>query len=136
MRCPIDLKHVDGSTEQCSFRQGHDSPHSFEMATGALPGTAPPRPVLGHQEVLNRAMSLHMERNSTYNDTWRRSGWRGNLVKLRTKVERAWDVLWPADDGVHTHDVDDLLDIINYCVFIIRLVEEGDRDGDWDWPNG
>jgi hypothetical protein len=96
------------------------------------------------------ALAVYKERNARYGDAWRRSGWRGTLTDLRRKIERAWSFLWSAEprDVVEVQawqdadpkpidadpvDVDDLIDIINYAVFSIRAVREGNRDGYGGW---
>lgn len=87
-----------------------------------------------HLRVLMEAMDIWKERNQKYRDNWRRQGLRGNLFKLRWKVERAWQHLWNMDKGMEgVPDVDDLLDSINYAVCAIRLARERNRDGDWFW---
>lgn len=90
-----------------------------------------------HQDVLDEALAIYKERNARYGDAWRRSGWRGTLTDLRRKIERAWSFLWHADpeqvDGPDDIDVDDLMDIINYAVFSIRAIREGNRDGHGGW---
>jgi hypothetical protein len=85
-----------------------------------------------HMKVLLEAYDLFIERNDKYEDNWRNQGARGNLFKLRWKVERAWRAIWNHED-VAQADVDDLLDVINNAVFAIRCVRDGDRDGRWDW---
>lgn len=87
---------------------------------------------IAHSDVLQEALALYVERNGRYRDNWQHQGTRGNLFKLRWKVERAWQALWHAED-VGAVDVDDLLDAINNAVFAIRCARAGDRDGRWFW---
>lgn len=90
---------------------------------------------IDQQNVLTRAMEIYEERNIKYEDAWKQSGWRGALFDARKKVERAWTHLFYAD-SVPTgdpHDVDDLIDTINYCAFAIRAIEDGNRDGQGGW---
>jgi hypothetical protein len=85
-----------------------------------------------HMKVLKEANAIYIERNAKYGDNWKNQGTRGNLFKIRWKVERAWRVLWHSEN-VGAEDVDDLLDVINDCVFAIRCARSNDRDGRWDW---
>lgn len=95
-----------------------------------------------HIRVLIEAARIHHSRSEQYGDNWRESGWRGALFKLRLRCSRAWDYLWPAwskDQSevsmpYQPHNVDDLLDCINFAVQAIILVREGDRDGAWNYP--
>lgn len=86
----------------------------------------PPEPE--HLQVLLEAHQLYVERNAKYQDVWRQHGLRGNMVKLRLKIERAWRLVWAGSD-----DPDDLLDTINYAAMTLRCLRDGNRDGDWDW---
>jgi hypothetical protein len=92
---------------------------------------------LRHIRVLLEAARINHERSGTYGDNWRESGWRGALFKLRLRCSRAWDALWNAEPGqtferdTTPHDVDDLLDVINFAAQTVILVREGDRDGQW-----
>jgi hypothetical protein len=88
-----------------------------------------------HGAVLLEALRVFQERNAVYKDNWKVSGWRGNLFKLRLKVERAWAVLWDAPPyPISDLDVDDLLDVINYAACTIRCIRDGNRGGSW-WPD-
>lgn len=92
-------------------------------------------------EVFVTALRVYAERNEKYNDNWRRMGWRGCLVRIRERAERLWDNLWDANDPDtpgpldgptwRGHDVDDAIDLINFCGFLVRGVREGNRDGEW-----
>jgi hypothetical protein len=88
---------------------------------------------LAHREVLMEAYEIMLSRSEKYGDNWRNQGARGNLFKLRWKVERAWRQLWHREEEYALADVDDLLDAINDAVFAIRCVREGSRDGRWQW---
>lgn len=89
-------------------------------------------------EVFIRAFAIYKEREKKYKEHWKRYGWRGALSELRKAAERAWHLLWnqepiSADIHVHEKDIDDLLDVINYAAFVVRAVEEGNRDGEGGW---
>jgi hypothetical protein len=85
-----------------------------------------------HAAILLEAWYIWRQRNAKYKDNWKHQGARGNLFKLRWKVERAWQVLWHSDH-IAQADMDDLLDCINYCAAAIRCAREGNRDGAWFW---
>lgn len=85
-----------------------------------------------HLGVLLEAMHLYLERSARYGDNWKHQGARGNLFKLRWKVERAWAHIWHSEN-VAKEDVDDLLDAINNAVFAVLCVRAGNRDGRWQW---
>jgi hypothetical protein len=90
-------------------------------------------------DVILSALQVYVDRNVKYKDNWRRFGWRGCLFRLRERVERAWDYLWdaPVIEGTELalseelHDLDDMIDLINFAAFTIRAVREGNRDGSW-----
>lgn len=83
-----------------------------------------------HEEVLKEALAIWRERQGQYHDLWRDHGARGNLVKLRWKLDRVWRSVW---HGHNPKNVDDALDAINYAVCVIRCVREENLDGRWDW---
>ena len=39
----------------------------------------------------------------------------------------------PAVDYIE--DLDDAYDLLDHVVFFVRLVEKGNRDGEWPWPS-
>lgn len=90
--------------------------------------------------VLVEALKVYSDRAAKYGSNWRRKGWRGALFGARLAIERAWDMLWSAapgrtiSRGHPPHDVDDLIDAINYAAMAVRLVEVGARDGEWSYP--
>lgn len=91
------------------------------------------------REILEEAAQIYDDRNTKRGDLWKQRGWRGALYDVRVCAERAWAHLWRAPAGgkdIATHDVDDLLDCINYCAMAIIAVREGNRDGvaRW-WPD-
>lgn len=75
------------------------------------------------------AFALFQERNATYQDAWRPGGVKAGLVKLRLKLERTWRVFWRTGGD----PTDELLDVINYAVFCVRLASEEDWEGGWEW---
>lgn len=89
-----------------------------------------------HRAVLERAMKIYEQREDKYQGIWREYGWRGSLMQARSCVERAWRTLWNAEPRHNeTVKTDDLVDLINYVVFTIRNIEDGNRDGTWGYPN-
>lgn len=89
--------------------------------------------------VLMSALAIYAERNEEYKDNWERMGWRGALVRVRERAERLWDSLWDASPGETDCDppeetikkLDDAYDGINFLGFLIRGVEDSNRDGTW-----
>jgi hypothetical protein len=88
--------------------------------------------------VFVNALDKYVERNVEYKDNWRNMGWRGQLIRIRERAERLWDSLWnahgsegytPAEDNAYK--LDDAIDLINFCGFLVRAVSEGNRDGNW-----
>jgi ribosomal protein L20 len=88
-----------------------------------------------YDRVLYRAHEIYTERNTTYRDMWRTYGSRGALFQMRCAAERAFRKLWsPKILPATSQHVDDLLDTINYAVFAIINLEDGNRDGTWEYP--
>jgi hypothetical protein len=86
------------------------------------------------RSILMDALDIYKQRNAQYHDSWKHSGWRGALFDMRKKVERAWKHLFNAPDDYYSkEDEDELIDIINYAVFCIRAIREGNRDGKGGW---
>lgn len=85
-----------------------------------------------HVNILMRANNVKERRNATYRDIWKTYGWRGCLTHFRTCAERSFVQWYNAEPGV-TGSVDNLIDGINYAVFAIRNIEEGNRDGNWQY---
>lgn len=90
--------------------------------------------------VLLEAYAIYLQRQSEHGDkVWKASGWRGMLVDMRKKLDRAWFKFWDRDAGVPlvTDDasLDSAIDLINFTAFFIRQVRAGDRDGSWPWEN-
>jgi hypothetical protein len=79
--------------------------------------------------VLDDAMRLLSQKNSTYQDAWKEQGWRGNLARIMSKVARLRNMLWRSQvtlmNGDKEHPRDTLLDVINCCVFAILNIDDG-----------
>lgn len=81
--------------------------------------------------VLLLALDIYAERNVKYRDNWRRSGWRGIVVRVRERSDRLWDMMWPGT-GEPEEAVDDAVDLINFAAFLVRAIGgETTRDGEW-----
>jgi hypothetical protein len=89
------------------------------------------RAIIDQEAIMERAIEVYRDRNVHYRDNWRRMGWRGMLFRIRERAERAWDALWDADPEGPQLQTDDLIDLINFCGFAIRAIEDGNRDGSW-----
>jgi hypothetical protein len=82
--------------------------------------------------VLLRALDIYAERNVRYADNWRRSGWRGVVVRIRERSDRLWDAMWPGGIPYGPGPADDAIDLINFAGFLVRAIEgETTRDGEW-----
>lgn len=89
-----------------------------------------------HAEVLLRVRKIYEERSARRGPLWRKMGARGQLVNMRTCVERLWNQFYninPDDLEELDVDVDDALDLINYTVFLVLCLNHGSRDGEWTW---
>lgn len=146
----VDGKEITDGVEYVEIdSQPTIPPHSLpSSASGSIPPVGPSTEDPSYRkqaELLAEALRIYGERNERYQDNWERGGWRGTLVRLRERVDRVWDVMWDADDDMPApgYDIpggrketraaakDDLLDLINFAVFTIRAMDEGNRDGDW-----
>lgn len=78
------------------------------------------------------AFQLYERRNVSYNDNWKRYGWRGCLFRVRERAERAWDVLWNSSP-INDNGRDDLVDLLNLTAFTIRAFDSCNRDGEGAW---
>lgn len=88
-----------------------------------------------HLEVLLKARRIYEERGRTRGEMWRGQGWRGALFNMKTCMERIWRAYWAADpDNLDEKAMDDVLDMINYAVFAYIMLEERNRDGNWNYP--
>lgn len=89
--------------------------------------------------VFQRAHAIYRERQEEHGDqVWQASGWRGMLVDMRKKMDRAWFKFWNQDDKFtpkedYTKALDSAYDLLNFTAFFIRQVEAGNRDGTWPW---
>lgn len=78
--------------------------------------------------VLDEAMRVMSEKNSSYQDAWQEQGWRGNLARIMSKVTRLRNMLWRNNvsllNGDKEHPRETLLDVINCCVFAILNLDD------------
>lgn len=91
--------------------------------------------------VFMAAFFRYQEANEEYQDNWTRMGWRGMLVRVRERAERLWDSLWNhpapqtalASSEIESKDkkLDDAIDLINFAAFLVRAVDDNNRDGSW-----
>jgi hypothetical protein len=88
-------------------------------------------------EVLWQAFTKYQERSEQYigDDPYGNGGYRAQIVEMQKKLDRLW--IHFNDEDISNHDKieDDAIDLINYVVFFLRLLREGNRDGSWPWPN-
>lgn len=75
-----------------------------------------------HMSVLCDAMMLYVNRNEVYQDLWRVDGWMGIVYHIRHKSLRVYRLFSRHQDGDAIPKEDDVRDLINYCVFMLRLL--------------
>jgi hypothetical protein len=63
-------------------------------------------------------------------NTWRESGWRGILFKIREKSARLWYRSWIKGG----YDDDSAIDLVNFSAFYYRLRNAGKEWGEWGFP--
>lgn len=90
---------------------------------------------LQHAESLAKAFRVFVNRSAQYGDAWRKGGTLGALAKARTKVDRQEAVCEQWDEGIEGIDTDDCLDLVNYAVFAMRSIEEGNIEGTASLPS-
>lgn len=90
--------------------------------------------IRGHGNVLNEAQAVYAQRTAKRGELWRRMGMRGNLISMRICMERLWERYWTVDPEADI-DVDDALDLINFSVFLIRSLREGEPAIRWVYPD-
>lgn len=79
--------------------------------------------------VMVEALKLFQERNARYNDLWKRDGWLGNVFQMTHKASRIRRLFFDQLVGVETPDPDDAFDLINYSIFFLRCLRDGNRTG-------
>lgn len=97
--------------------------------------------------VLDEAVRLVSEKNTTYEDAWREHGWRGSLGKVLTKASRLRNMLWRPNNSLLNGEKETpreiCLDMINHLVFMVLNMDEGREWGHevnspmtGEYPNG
>jgi len=88
------------------------------------------------EDVFDAAIQKHHERTQQYpgDDPWGNGGWRAQLVEMRKKLDRLW-THWDSDDESIMLAEDDAIDIIVYGAFFVILMEMGNANGTWPWPD-
>ena len=86
-----------------------------------------------HAEVFRTMMEaffVYLEREEKYGSNWKQFGWRGSIVQIMGKAQRIRSVFWrPHPEEIQNLDRDDLVDIINYAVFAICNLKNGNEYG-------
>lgn len=76
------------------------------------------------------ALVIFVQREEKYQDGWRARGWLGNTCDILRKTTRIRSMFWDGDhDPEEVGNSDDVVDLMNYCVFFLRNVDEGNRTG-------
>ena len=78
--------------------------------------------------VFIRALQKFNERNTMRGGLWKRSGWRMNLVFVKSKATRLWS-MFGEGRGEPDLTLDDAVDLLNYVAFFIITYEQGDEHG-------
>ena len=81
--------------------------------------------------VFDEALGLLSYKDGLYGGAWRRQGWRGNLARMMSKMERLRSMLW--HDGVDLADLPvgdegverQLLDLMNITAMMYRNYTQG-----------
>ena len=82
--------------------------------------------------VMLEAYHKYLERNAVYENLWQDYGWMDTLTHVRSKAMRIVRKFWrdeTAPKATAALHLDDALDLVNYVVFFIRNVREGNRWG-------
>lgn len=89
----------------------------------------PFNPQKAQQEVFSRAMAVYTERRHEHGDLWKQFGWEDLIFHIRNKSSRLSRLLDLRLNGAHPDPkqaLDSAYDLINYCAFFIRMVEDGE----------
>lgn len=106
---------VDKHRATVAFLEAHDIEPTSNMIT--------------HLSVLLEALQIHETRKS-YGDIWRKYGALSNLLSVARKADRLMQIFWHGTGELtHKDSVDDAYDLINYAVFFIRNVTDGNLKG-------
>lgn len=87
-----------------------------------------------HLDVLVRCLLTYSSREQVYGAAWRQYGAVSNVLSMARKVDRIMNEWWAAlvrgevrdRDG---EELDDAVDLINYTVFFLRNVRDGNISG-------
>jgi len=81
-----------------------------------------------HLSIMVEALVVYDSREQSYSGVWRQYGALSNLLSAARKVDRLMSVWW-REGGVvpvlHKDNLDDVIDAINYSVFMIRNARQG-----------
>jgi hypothetical protein len=91
-----------------------------------------------HFGVLMQALQTYDQRSRVYGQAWQQYGALANLLQVARKADRLMAVWWTEEEeyvgkgkasAMHKDALDDALDLLNYCVFFMRLARAGDLTG-------
>ncbi len=86
-----------------------------------------------HFAYLMKALKIHNERARGYGSSWKDLGGLSNLLQMIGKTNRLKKLWWTSGgtvpEGFLGDPLDDAIDIINYSIFFVRCVEEGNLYG-------
>lgn len=81
--------------------------------------------------IFGEARELCIRKEKDYGSTWVTLGAKGLMVYMKAKMGRLWNLLWKGqiaeikDEAIR----DTLIDIINYCLFILYCLDTGNLLG-------
>lgn len=86
-----------------------------------------------HLRVLLEAFDIYLDRNAKHGSLWKKFGWMDSIVSVRGKAARTvqqwWGDLGSTRRGGMSADLDDPIDLINFCVFLINNVRAENKWG-------
>lgn len=86
-------------------------------------GFEPTSTNIEQMRVFQTALAIFAERNERYHDLWKKYGVKDSLNHCRSKLART-EHAFETNGKLHTTDLDDAYDLINYTTFAIRNAQE------------
>ena len=75
--------------------------------------------------IFGEARELCIRKEKDYGSTWVTLGAKGLMVYMRAKMGRLWNLLWKGQTAAIKDEAvrDTLIDVINYCFFILYCLD-------------
>lgn len=82
--------------------------------------------------IFGECRELCTRKEKDYGSTWVQLGAKGLMVYLRAKAGRLWNLLWKGNAQAVKDEAirDTLIDLINYCLFILYCLDTGNMLGE------